>query len=129
PTNLGGDATAGYRYDDRNYAMIIMEDLGMKDGLSLEFMRQTVIENAATGSGVPVSDILIISSVDTVFDEKQASRIIYSTNVDGLDLVYTNTIVSEDHRTAQLITMAIAASHDEKQTELHQKFLNLLRLK
>ena len=39
--NEGPEISAMYNYDDRNYAMFIIEAMGSDDGLSLELMRTT----------------------------------------------------------------------------------------
>jgi hypothetical protein len=129
PTDLGSEITAGYRYNDRTYAMIIVEDLGIQDGMTSEFMRKAIIENAATGAGVEAKDIIILSADESLFDNKESNRMVYATNIDGLDIIYTNTISIEEYRTLQMITMDISSEYSEEKSNFHDKFLELVKIK
>ena len=127
--NEGGEVAAMYRYDDRNYAMVVVEDLGIEDGLTKDFMRKAVIENAASGAGVPVSAVTVFENTDTMFGESEAVFVAYGLAVDNLPIVYANTIVTKPNSSYQLITYAVGRELTDEQKVLHVDFIDSMQLK
>ena len=123
------DVSAVYRYDDRHYAMVIVEELGSADGVSLDFMRQAVLENAAAGAETRVEDVAVFESTDIEVAGFDATNIVYSVPINGLQLVYSNTIISQSNLTLQLITYEVGSQYQDFHRGIHQDFLSEMRIK
>lgn len=121
---MDNEAAAMYRYDDRHYGIIIVEDLGSEDGLTEKFMRQTVIQNAADVAGIPATLVTIYESGENDAAEGHVSPLIYGIKLDGMPVVYANTIVNQPHNTYQLITFSVDDSYSDRHRSLHKDFVN-----
>lgn len=128
--DAGSDEIAGaYRYDDRHYAMIIDEGVGRAEGMNEEGMQKIVVENAAIGVGVDVSEVVVSEIENTKVGDNDALRVVYSVPMEGLNLTYANTIVIRENSTHQLIVYAVGTSVSKKHERLIREFLSKVRLK
>ena len=118
------DVTAQHRFDDRHYGQIIVEELGLNDGMTLKFMRSAVVENAATTTGQNVSDIVILDHFDSEIDGNVARTIVYQFDIDGLEVVFANGIVTSPTRTLQVMTFSVNTELTERHLELHAEYLS-----
>jgi hypothetical protein len=109
------EVTAAYRIDARHYAQFIIEDLGTDDGLSAEFMRQAVLENAtmATGSKPEVIDVLPVT-----LGSLTGETVVYRGKFQGVSFVFSNSIFLEPKVTMQITTYAVAGDY----TPVHASF-------
>jgi hypothetical protein len=121
------DITAQFRFDDRTYGLFIVEDIGASDGVSLEYMRNIVVENMAIAADVSKENILILEVEDGTFHGKPSSMIVYSGKVEGLKIVFANTIVIEPSRSLQLATYSFGDSFTEKHRRVHDDFLSMVK--
>jgi hypothetical protein len=98
------EITAAYRIDARHYAQYLIEDLGSDDGVTAEFMRQVVLDNAqmATGNTPEVIDVKPAALGGLTGD-----TVIYAVNINGLDVVFANSVFVEPKRVMQIMTYAI----------------------
>lgn len=119
---------AQFSKDDRNYAMIIEESVGSKDGMTLEFMRKAVIDNQVS-AGVNKNDIITIDTTEGLVYEQNASFLAIATQLDGLKLVYAYTIIVSDKATYQLITYSIGTELSDEAMGNHKEFLDLVKIK
>ena len=117
------DIVAAYRHDDRNYAQFIVEGIGTNDGMTPEFMRNVVIENAATATGQSKEDIVVIGIEDAQIDGKDGETVIYQFRVDGLQVVFANTIVVTEDLTVQAMTYSVAPGYNDTQRALTADFI------
>ncbi|WP_342075802.1 hypothetical protein [Yoonia sp. SS1-5] len=122
------DVAAAYRYDDRHYAQVISEELGSDDGMTAEFMRKVVVENAAGIVGLRVEDIPVLDVYPSEVDGQPIETIAYTFEIDGLNVVYANGIFSSPNRTMQLMTFAIGTKFSDRHRSLHEAFLSQLRM-
>ncbi|MCP5085838.1 MAG: hypothetical protein GY952_03405 [Rhodobacteraceae bacterium] len=119
---------AQYRHDDKNYGQIILEDLGSDDNVTAEFMRGAVIDNAAAAIGGTTNDVTILDVVETTFDGQPAENVVYHVKINGLDVVFANTIVIYQKTTMQAMTFAVATTYTDNQRQLLDRFLSKLKL-
>ena len=126
--NEGPEISAMYNYDDRNYAMFIIEAMGSDDGLSLELMRKIAIENFADGAETSANNVTIFGSYDRELLGLQATTVEYGGKISGMSLIFYNTIVVEEQRTIQLVTYAIARAPTKQGRSLHESFLKNVRI-
>lgn len=116
-----------FRKDDRNYAMIVEEEVGSKDGMTLEFMRSAIFENQIAG-GVKKEDIIIIDTTEGEEFGQDSTFVAMATSLDGLKLVYAYTIMISDTTTVQLITYALGQELTDEIIDNHNEFLDLVRI-
>lgn len=116
-----------FRKDDRNYAMIIEEEVGTKDGMTLEFMRSAIFENQIAG-GVKKEDIIIIDTNEGEEFGQDATFVAMATSLEGLKLVYAYTIMISETTTVQLITYALGQELTDEIIDNHNEFLDLVRI-
>lgn len=120
--------TAIFRYDDSNYAGLIIEDIGRADGYNYEFFRRFVIEQAAEVSDVPFEQIPVHSFSDTIIDEKEAETISYGAKIDGVGFVYSNTVFIDEHLTIQAMAWSVGTEFSDLHQEVHKKFIDALKI-
>ena len=116
-----------FRKDDHNYAMVIEEEVGSKDGMTLEFMRNAIYENQIAG-GVKKEDIIVIDTTEGEEFGQNATFVAMATSLDGLKLVYAYTIMISETTSVQLITYALGQELTDEMVENHEEFLDLMRI-
>lgn len=121
------DIIAQYRYDDRNYAQFVYEALGTDDGMSLEFMREAVIGNAAGAAGVGEAEIPVIEVYDTTLGASEGETVVYLVTLNGLKIVFANTVVVTPRHTLQAMTFSIGTGFTDAHRRLHAAFLGDVR--
>jgi hypothetical protein len=127
-TPPNAEISASYRFDDRHYGQMIIEALGEEDGLTSKAMRQIIIQNAAAATGVQPSDIAVIDVYPIVFAGREIETIVYTFDVEGLNVVFANAISTSPRRTMQLMTYAIGSEYTDQHRSLHETFLSEIKL-
>lgn len=122
------DIAATYRYDDRHYGQMIIEELGSRDGLTNEYMLEVVIDNAAAVIGGRRSEIQVIENYRVRLGNQTIPTIVYAFQIDGLDVVYANGIRTSPDRTMQLMTFSIGTEFTQRHRDLHEAFLSEIRI-
>lgn len=114
------EINAAYRIDARHYAQYLIEDLGSDDGLTAEFMRQVVLDNAqmATGNTPEVIDVQ-----PAKLDALTGDTVIYKANINGLDVVFANSVFVEPKRVMQIMTYAIGNEYTPQHAGYQAEFL------
>ncbi|MEL6519878.1 MAG: hypothetical protein AAFQ66_02880, partial [Pseudomonadota bacterium] len=115
-------------HDDRHYAQFIVETIGTNDGMSQEIMRNAVVQNAAAGTGQNPEDIVVVNVSDTEIDGEAGETIVYQFGIDGLQVVFANTVVVMDDLTIQAMTYAIAPSYAETQQNLTSDLISAVKI-
>ena len=87
-------------------------------------MRGAVIENAAATTGQQISDIVVIENFPSDINGVEARTVVYQFNIDGLEVVYANGIVTSERRTMQVMTFSINTTFTDQHRELHDEFLS-----
>lgn len=118
-TKLSPDAAASFRLDDRNYGAVIQESLGTNDGFSLEFMQKAMITNLATAAALGEADIPVYSADDFDLFGIPARRVVYGGVINGLPVIYYNTVWVTDVETIQFFTFTIGKEPTEEALKLH----------
>lgn len=127
-TPPNADVVAAFRHDDRHYAQFIVETIGTNDGMSQEIMRNAVVQNAAAGTGQNPEDIVVVNVSDTEIDGEAGETIVYQFGIDGLQVVFANTVVVMDDLTIQAMTYAIAPSYAETQQNLTSDLISAVKI-
>lgn len=128
-TSNNGDAKAVFRKNDRSYGMFIVEALGSADGMTSETMRGLVVGNAADAAGIQAKDVPVLSVTPATIDGHAATTVVYAIRLNGLNLVYSNTIITEPKRNIQAVTFGIGTELTEEMTEDHRQFLAAVQFK
>ena len=114
------EINAAYRIDARHYAQYLIEDLGSDDGLTADFMRQVVLDNAqiATGNTPEVIDVQPVTLGALTGD-----TVIYKARINGLDVVFANSVFVEPKRVMQIMTYAIGGDFTPQHAGYQADFL------
>ena len=126
--NNDREITAQFMFDDRNYGLFIIEQLGLVDGVSSELMMSIVIENLASASGVRAEDIVVFSVEEGMFNDLPSATITYGGALDNLNIIFQNTIVIDENLTMQAATYTIGAEVTDSFERLHDEFLDAIVL-
>jgi hypothetical protein len=122
------EIAAQYRFDARSYGMIIDEAVGSGDGITSEFMRETILLLAASRTGVERADIPVLDVFKTTLDGANAETVVYKVTLNGVEFVFVNTILLQKHQASQFITYTFGADWDDNARQLHDGFLSFIRL-
>ena len=117
-----------YRHDDRHYGYFIIEDIGLNDGLSIETLRSSALEGIAEQAGVTAAQIPVLQVTAVTVDGIDAETMVYGGRVDGLTFVYANTMVLTRDTTLQALTHSVGTEFTDKHQDLHNRFLEDIRL-
>lgn len=126
--NNDPEITAIFMFNDRNHGLFIIEQLGLVDGVSSEFMMLTAIENFASGSGVRAEDIVVFSVEDGMFNDLPSATITYGGALENINVIFRNTIVIDENLTMQAATYTIGAEVTDSFERLHDGFLDAIVL-
>ncbi|WP_222869575.1 hypothetical protein ROLI_020570 [Roseobacter fucihabitans] len=127
-TPPSNEIAAQYRFDDRNYAQMILEAVGTQDGMSTEFMRKAMINNAASVAGLREQDVAILDVRDVTLGDLPGEMVVYQLGLEGVDVVFLNTIVVLPQRTFQLMTFAVGKQKTPEMERLHVDFLSRVKI-
>jgi hypothetical protein len=107
-TESSPEINAAYRIDARHYAQYIVEDLGTDDGLTAEFMRQVVLDNAqnATGNKPEVIDVLPVT-----LGALSGDTVVYKAKINGVNVIFANSVFLRPKLALQIMTYAIAGEY------------------
>ena len=121
------DVHAAWRRNDRTYGMVILEGLGSDQGMTADFMRNMVIENAAFLTGTQPESIPIIDVYPVSIGDLPGEVIVYPLNIEGLKVVYANAIFSMPSRTFQVLHMTVGTEFTDEARASAAEFLSLMR--
>lgn len=122
-TPASGEIAAQYRYDDRHYAQYIIEELGLRDGLSMQSVRNAVLSNAAVASNRNLNEVPVYDINEFTFKDQPAETLTYGVVVDGTDYVFMNTLMLTDDLILQTISYAVGDKWTDELKDVHEKFL------
>ena len=108
--------------------MIIEENIGSKDGGSLELLIEGVLYNLATGMDIKIEDIVVLDSYPAKFQKQNAENFVAFIDYKGLTLIYSYTIVLGPSYNWQLVTYFIAKEFNQELEELHESFVELTNI-
>ncbi len=128
---LGTDGTEfvrQFRHNARIYAGIIHEELGADDGLDQAFMRNIIIQNAATFSGSRPEDIPIYGVENVDVDGLAGETITFGALFEGLNITYQNTLVNGPDFNLQFVVWSIGKELTQEARDMNVKFLRSVRI-
>lgn len=128
-TSHDADLTAQFRHTDIHYAVLVVETIGRAQGVNFAGLRKSILSNAANFIGVPVESIPVVEVEDTTLFGLDASTVSYFAEVDGLPILYRNSIVIDEDMTVQAMTFEVAKDITPFHRKLHAEFLEELRLR
>lgn len=114
------EINAAYRIDARHYAQYLIEELGSDDGLTAEFMRQVVLDNAQMATGVTPE---VIDVQSATLGSLTGDTVVYKAKVSGLDVVFANSIFVQPKRVMQIMTYAISGDYSPQHADYQAEFL------
>jgi len=111
-----------YNHDERHFAGLIVEKLGTVDGMTKEGMINSVLSIAADASKTSVEEIPVHSVTETKTDDVDGMQVVYGAKIDGLNVVYANSITVQEALTIQVVTWAIGKEFTPVHQDLHKDF-------
>lgn len=124
PDTGNPDIDGFYQLDERTFGMIILEGLGRTAGVTEQNIQTVVLGNFALRTGVDRSQVPVIEVTDTTLDNRPVRTMVYSGAVDGLPLVFANTLLLLDNHNAQLITYSLGQQFTDAHRAAHERFLS-----
>lgn len=115
-----------YRYDAANYAQIIVEAIGSDQGVTADLMRNAILTNAGSASGVPASEVPIIDVWKTEIGKSKGEALAFSATINGTPVVFVTTFVITEDTSVQASTFNISQELTEDHRALHALFLENL---
>ena len=124
PQDDNAAVTAFYTTPEGLQVAIIVEELGISDGLNVTGLQEAALTILSQASGTPPPNIPILERRNLVVDGVPRPNFVYRDTVGGQTFVYSNTIVLLDDSVAQFITidpgqMVMTGTH----RDLHMRFL------
>ncbi|MEX0339763.1 MAG: hypothetical protein AB3N11_12075 [Arenibacterium sp.] len=122
------DAVASFTWYDRVFGMIVAEGLGATDGLVLDSLREIVLGFIAEEQGINTSDVPVLSEEAVEIDGRPAKTLVYKGVINGLNLIYFNSIMSLPHRTFQFVTFTVGTDVTDDQKAAHAALIGNIRI-
>ena len=91
-------------------------------------MQETVLAFPAELMGIPVEQVPILDRREDVVDGAAYPTLVYFAEINGLPIVYSNTIASLPRRTVQVLTYAVGKNLTAAMTNIHSEFLAEVRI-
>ncbi len=121
--------TTQFRFNDRNYGLFVYEGVGSDDGMTTALMRSIAIENMATMTGQKVEEIPVLESFDVTLLGYPAETIVYVGDLDGMSVVFSNTILTLPEQVLQSATYSINGTYTAEHRAMHQELLDSIKAK
>jgi len=122
------DVDAMYRVSDTTFAMLIVEGFGENLGITEDSLAEIVLENLGMAMGVPGSQVTVLERSTTRIGNQDYPTIVYSGDINGLPIVYSNTLVVQPERNAQLITYELGETYSEDHRRVNERFLSAIEI-
>lgn len=124
PESGNPDIDAFYQLNEQTFAMVILEGLGRAAGVTQENLQSVVLRNFAMRVQMNPAQVPVLEVTDTLLDDQPVRTIVYAGAVDGLPLVFSNTLLLLDGHNAQLITYSIGQTFTPAHRAAHGQFLS-----
>ena len=126
-TSNTGPATAMYLIDDRHYAMFIIEELGSRDGFTIDVMADVALAHAAEAANVQKNSVPINKREKISIDDKQALSLGYTLKLENVPFTYLNNIHVGKSFTMQAIIYGVGGA-SAKIESLNRSLINDIRI-
>ncbi len=124
PQNDNADVTSYYATPEGIQAIAIVEELGINDGLTISSLQSAALEILSQSSGQVVSKIPILGRASVTIAGTTWPNFVYSGTIDGISIVYSNSIVLFDDSLAQFVTLEVGVTtYSPRHRDLHTRFL------
>jgi hypothetical protein len=124
PESGNPDIDALYQLNEQTFGMIILEGLGRAAGVTAENLQAVVLGNFAMRVGIDRAQVPILEVAELDVDGRRLRTIVYTGSVDGLPLVFANTLLLLDNHNAQLITYSLGQAYSDAHRAAHLQFLS-----
>lgn len=106
------------------FGLVVSEGVGSDVGISIEALRKVAIQNAANGAGVLPENVTVSDSFTSESNGMTYETIAYSVKVNGVPLVFLNSLFVGPKRSLQLITYELDPNLTDYHKGIHQEFLD-----
>ncbi|WP_425100506.1 hypothetical protein [Tropicibacter sp. S64] len=98
------------------YVNMYLDESGLRDDVTMAFLREAVLENAAAGTGAMIEDIPVLGIEETEVDGRPGETLVYGVEFNGTPFVMANTIVL----TADISLQAVVFNIGREYTDMHR---------
>ncbi|MBL4628504.1 MAG: hypothetical protein JKY00_10795 [Roseicyclus sp.] len=124
PQNDNPDISAYFATLEDILALVIVEPFGISTGFTIPGLQDAALEVLAAEAGIPASWIQILERTTVPIAGAEQPNLVYSGVVDGVAIVYSNSIVLLDNALAQFITLEFnVTTYTPRHRDLHTRFL------
>ncbi len=118
------DVLAAFRLNSTTYANFIYEDLGTANGLTVEGVRDILLQMVQSQTGsIPT----VIETSSDKLGSLSAETVVYAFQVSGLDVVYANTFVLGTNSLLQAQTYELSTTYTDAHRQAHAEFLTAIQ--
>ena len=121
------DRSLQLRLDATAYALIIIDEVGTADGVTFASMRDVKLSNAAQAANIPTRQVAVHGAATTYLLGQTTEQTVYSVPINGIDVLYSNTVMLLENETIQFVTYTIGPSRHDRFGDVHASFLSLLQ--
>lgn len=129
PQSVNSELNAYYETPDGIQALIIVENLGRADGLTIPGLQQGALEVLSRATGQPAESHPVLERATIPVMGMPSSNFVYRGVVDGVPIVYSNTMVLQDHSISQFVTLEFDVTiYSPRHRDLHTRFLGNIQV-
>ncbi len=104
--------------------LIVNETLPDGHEFTTDILKSAAVINAATAAGTTAEDVLVLDNKNVTLKDHSAGQISYSVTIDGIDIVYVNTVIVTENRALQLMTYAAGKKVTDAHAKVHDAFIS-----
>jgi len=128
-SNAPAPLAAQYKRRGFEYGQMLVEDIGLDQGMNLKLMRDAALQNAGQASGQAPEDVLVLADDPITVDDIDGITLAYAVEFRGSDVVFANTLLLTQDQAMQLQTF-VGGTDDfsDKHRTLHAEFLDQIEV-
>ena len=128
-SNAPAPLAAQYKRRGFEYGQMLVEDIGLDQGMNLKLMRDAALQNAGQASGQAPEDVLVLADDPIKVDGIDGATLAYLVEFRGTKVVFANTLLLTKEQTMQLQTYVVGADrYSDKHQTLHAEFLDQIEV-
>ena len=127
--NAPAHLTAQFIHGGAEYGQMLVEDIGLDQGLTFALMRQAALQYAGQASGQVPEEVPVFADDPIVVDGIDGITLVYLVDFRGTNVVFANTILLTKGQAMQLQTYVLGADgYSEAHKRLHSEFIELIEV-
>ncbi|KNG93003.1 hypothetical protein [Pseudaestuariivita atlantica] len=117
-----------YQFNNQFYGGLIVENFGVNRGITIEFIRQVILDIAAEASGITAEEVPILDVSRREVDGVSAETVVYLTKINNTDFIFANTLILTDDMNMQAMVWTINDTYTAEHSGVTDTFIDLLKI-